>query len=86
MRRLAGVLRTLVVWLVRLYQNTLGPYLGGHCRFEPSCSNYAIRAVQRHGVLRGLWLTTCRVLRCHPFSSSSGWDPVPPVESPEQVD
>lgn len=61
---------------VRLYQVTLGPVMGGHCRFHPSCSNYAIEALRRHGALRGSWLTVRRLLRCHPFGGF-GYDPVP---------
>ena len=48
------------------------------CRFVPTCSEYAIEAVERHGALRGTWLAVTRVLRCHPFGGS-GYDPVPPV-------
>lgn len=70
-------LRAVLVGLVRLYQTAISPYLGGHCRFEPSCSEYTITALRRHGVLKGLWLGLGRLLRCHPFSSSGGWDPVP---------
>ncbi|NBV64558.1 MAG: membrane protein insertion efficiency factor YidD, partial [Planctomycetes bacterium] len=50
--------------------------LGGRCRFAPSCSHYSIEAFQRHGTLRGLWLTLWRVGRCHPWGGS-GDDPVP---------
>lgn len=63
--------------LVRLYQMTLGPFLGGHCRFYPTCSAYSIEALQTHGALRGSWLTIRRLLRCHPFGGH-GIDPVPP--------
>lgn len=70
------MLRHPVVWLIRIYQWTLSPYLGAHCRFQPTCSQYASEAVQRHGAFRGLYLAIRRVLRCHPFSSG-GHDPVP---------
>ena len=56
-----------MVGLVRLYQATLSPLVGGHCRFQPTCSQYAVEALTRHGALRGGWLTVRRLLRCHPF-------------------
>jgi putative membrane protein insertion efficiency factor len=64
------------------YQLLLGPFLGGACRFEPSCSTYAIQAIAVHGTWRGLFLTLRRVGRCHPFSSA-GFDPVPPASGRE---
>ncbi len=57
------------------YAATLGPLLGGACRFSPSCSEYARQAIARHG-WRGLWLALRRLLRCHPLGGY-GWDPVP---------
>lgn len=68
--------RELVVLLLRVYQLTLSPLLGPVCRFAPSCSSYAVTAVRRYGVLHGSWLTTRRLLRCHPWNDG-GWDPVP---------
>ena len=65
------------VLLIRLYQAFLGPFLGGHCRFHPTCSEYAIEAYRRHGPIRGTWLTLRRLGRCHPFGGH-GYDPVPP--------
>jgi len=62
--------------LVKGYQVALSPLLGGRCRFAPSCSHNSIEAFQRHGTLRGLWLTLWRVGRCHPWGGS-GDDPVP---------
>ena len=64
------------VALVRSYQLLLSPFSGGACRFTPSCSEYAIEAVQEHGLRRGLILSLRRVGRCHPLGSS-GFDPVP---------
>ena len=66
----------LLVLLVHVYRLTLGPLLGGSCRFTPSCSHYAIEALQRHGAVRGSHLTLRRILRCHPFHPA-GHDPVP---------
>lgn len=62
--------------LVRLYQLTLSPLVGGHCRHVPTCSEYAYEAVARHGLLRGAALSVVRVARCGPFGRA-GHDPVP---------
>lgn len=62
--------------LLRIYQRTLSPLLGPRCRFYPSCSHYAVEALQRHGALRGGALTLGRISRCHPLNSG-GLDPVP---------
>jgi putative membrane protein insertion efficiency factor len=62
--------------VVRAYQLLLAPFAGGACRFEPSCSAYAIEAIERHGAWTGAWLALRRVARCHPFSRA-GFDPVP---------
>ena len=64
--------------LVRAYQVTLSPMMGGACRFEPSCSNYMIEALRVHGAIKGTLLGLWRILRCHPFGAY-GYDPVPPV-------
>jgi putative membrane protein insertion efficiency factor len=69
-------MRGLVLFLLRVYQYALSPVLGQNCRFEPSCSEYARQSVQKHGVLRGGWLTLKRVGRCHPWNPG-GFDPVP---------
>jgi len=63
---------------VRAYQLLLGPVLPPSCRFYPSCSNYAIEALHRHGPMGGLWLAVGRILRCHPWGGD-GVDPVPEV-------
>jgi len=62
--------------LIRAYQLVLSPLLGPRCRFYPSCSHYAIEAIESHGALRGSWLSTKRICRCHPFNPG-GFDPVP---------
>jgi hypothetical protein len=62
--------------LIRGYQLTIRPLLGPRCRFYPSCSQYAIEALHRHGSVRGGWLTLRRLARCHPFHAG-GYDPVP---------
>lgn len=68
--------------LVRAYQLLLGPFSGGACRFEPSCSTYAMLAIETHGAWRGIWLATRRVARCHPLATP-GFDPVPPHAGPD---
>ncbi|GLW60497.1 putative membrane protein insertion efficiency factor [Hydrogenophilus thermoluteolus] len=67
---------SVLVWLVRGYQYLISPWLGQNCRFTPTCSQYLIEAVERHGVVRGLWLGVKRVGRCHPWHPG-GEDPVP---------
>ena len=62
--------------LIRCYQYLISPLLGPSCRFTPTCSQYAIEAIDGHGVLRGGWLAVRRLLRCHPCGGS-GYDPVP---------
>ena len=60
------MLRALIIALIRAYRYLLSPWIGQHCRFHPSCSVYAIEALDRHGALRGSWLTLARLGRCHP--------------------
>jgi uncharacterized protein len=64
----------LLIGLVRLYQIFIGPMLGPHCRFEPSCSRYFIEAVRKYGAVRGTFRGICRILRCHPWNPG-GYDP-----------
>ncbi|ALA24725.1 membrane protein insertion efficiency factor YidD [Piscirickettsia salmonis] len=66
----------LLTLLIRLYQLIISPLLGPRCRFYPSCSHYAIEAIQTHGFFRGIALTVKRLLRCHP-GCEGGIDPVP---------
>lgn len=70
-------MRWILIGLVRLYQLALAPWLPPSCRFHPSCSEYMIDALRWHGPIRGLWLGTRRLLRCHPFCEG-GIDFVPP--------
>ena len=69
-------MRRILMGMIRVYQWTLSPLLGPCCRFYPSCSCYTHEAIERHGVIRGLWLGVRRLLRCHPFVAG-GYDPVP---------
>ncbi len=62
--------------IIRLYQYTLGTVLPNSCRFSPTCSEYAIQALEKHGPSQGLWLAAKRILRCHPWGGC-GYDPVP---------
>lgn len=62
---------------VRAYRLLLSPWVGHACRFQPTCSAYALEALERHGALRGGWLTLRRISRCHPWGGW-GYDPVPP--------
>ncbi|UCF20168.1 MAG: membrane protein insertion efficiency factor YidD [Gemmatimonadota bacterium] len=70
------MLARLLILLVRGYQVAISPLLPPACRYTPSCSQYAIDALKRHGALKGTWLATRRLARCHPFRSG-GYDPVP---------
>jgi putative membrane protein insertion efficiency factor len=63
-----------IVLTIRLYQSSVGQFLGGQCRFVPSCSQYAIEAVRQFGAVKGSYMALKRILRCHPFGSS-GFDP-----------
>jgi len=62
--------------IIKLYQWTLSPFVGHQCRFLPTCSNYALEALSKHGAWRGVWLSLRRLARCHPWGGS-GCDPVP---------
>lgn len=72
----SGWVGRLMVVLVRGYQVLVSPILGPACRYEPSCSSYAVEAIEAHGVLRGSWLAFRRLARCHPLGGH-GYDPVP---------
>ena len=76
MTRAARPVVRLLVAVLRGYQRWISPALGPRCRFAPSCSRYAVEALERHGLLRGTWLTVRRVARCHPWNPG-GHDPVP---------
>jgi putative membrane protein insertion efficiency factor len=67
---------TIPVWLIKLYKLVISPVLPNACRFYPTCSQYAIEALTRHGLLKGGFLSIKRILRCHPFCDG-GYDPVP---------
>jgi hypothetical protein len=71
-----SIVARLVVLLIRGYQVTLSPLLPSACRYQPTCSRYALEAVERYGALKGTWMGAKRIARCHPFHPG-GYDPVP---------
>jgi putative membrane protein insertion efficiency factor len=75
------VVERVLCLLIRLYQLLLSPFLGGQCRFEPTCSRYALVVIPRFGAARGSWLTLKRLSRCHPFCAHHGYDPPPELSS-----
>jgi hypothetical protein len=70
------MIKALLIAPIRFYRFFLSPWFGRQCRFTPTCSAYAIEAIETHGAARGLWLAACRIGRCHPWSPG-GMDPVP---------
>ncbi|WP_411844434.1 membrane protein insertion efficiency factor YidD [Salinicoccus sp. HZC-1] len=69
-------MRAALVSLFRFYQKFISPMFPPSCRFNPTCSNYGIEALQEHGAIKGTYLTVKRILKCHPFHPG-GYDPVP---------
>lgn len=74
MKRRATPLAVVLISLVKLYQVTLRPLLGGHCRFQPTCSAFALEAIRKYGGVKGGWKAFCRILRCNPWGGC-GYDP-----------
>ena len=70
------LLTLLLVIPIKFYQYCISPLLPPTCRYTPTCSQYALEAIRKHGPFKGLWLTVKRLLRCHPWGGS-GYDPVP---------
>lgn len=75
-RKVGGWVAWLLILPIRFYQRFISPLTPPVCRFTPTCSQYAIEALRKHGPVKGLWLAVKRVLRCHPWGGS-GYDPVP---------
>jgi putative membrane protein insertion efficiency factor len=69
-------MKRVALLLIRFYQQAISPWLPPACRYYPTCSAYAVEAIERHGFFRGGWLAAKRLLRCHPFHDG-GYDPVP---------
>jgi len=84
---MSNILSAAIRIAIRFYQRFLNPMLkfaagpAAGCRYEPTCSNYFLEAVELHGPLRGSWLGVCRIFRCHPWGGC-GYDPVPPPRAP----
>lgn len=80
MNRFTGILKTIIsrffIFLIRLYQILLSPILGASCRYTPTCSQYGLEAIRKHGPFKGGWLTLKRIGRCNPWGGH-GHDPVP---------
>ena len=72
-------MRTFLISLIRVYRYLLSPFLGPSCRYYPTCSQYALEAIETHGAIRGTWLALKRVSSCHPWHEG-GYDPVPGTE------
>jgi len=70
------MIRRILIFPIRVYQRLLSPLLRNRCRFYPTCSHYAVEAIEKHGAIRGLWLAIKRILKCHPLHPG-GYDPVP---------
>ena len=71
-------MKQLLLLAIRGYQIALSPFFGTQCRFHPTCSQYAVEAIEIHGAWRGSWLAVKRILKCHPWHAG-GVDPVPPA-------
>ncbi|MGN7388043.1 membrane protein insertion efficiency factor YidD [Sporosarcina sp. SAFN-015] len=69
-------MKTILIGIIKTYQKIISPLTPPSCRFYPTCSHYGVEALQKHGALKGSWLTIQRILKCHPFHEG-GFDPVP---------
>lgn len=78
--KLSKVTAGVMLGMIHAYRWVLSPWIGQGCRHDPSCSSYALEAIERYGPLRGAWLTAKRLARCHPWGTA-GYDPVPDIES-----
>jgi len=76
MKKILKCLGLPFIGLIKLYQWIISPMLGQKCRFTPTCSTYALQAIEKYGPFKGLWLALKRISRCHPFGGS-GYDPIP---------
>ncbi|MBR7553158.1 membrane protein insertion efficiency factor YidD [Allobacillus sp. GCM10007491] len=76
-------MKHLLISLVKLYRKWISPLLGPSCRFQPTCSEFSLTAIQRFGAFKGLYLSIKRILKCHPFHPG-GFDPVPDLKKQEK--
>jgi putative membrane protein insertion efficiency factor len=76
MKQILHILSLPFVFLVRVYQKVISPMLGPKCRYAPTCSEYTVQALKKHGLIKGGWLSIKRISSCHPWGGS-GYDPVP---------
>ena len=81
--KLAQIPQKTALGLIRFYKGAISPYLPGACRYSPTCSQYALTAIERFGALKGGYMAAKRILRCNPFHEG-GYDPVPSIEFPEE--
>jgi len=70
-------MKKVFLWLIRFYQRYISPGLPPRCRYIPTCSQYAVEAIEKYGALKGGWLAFKRLMRCHPFHKGKMYDPVP---------
>jgi len=68
-------MKYILIILIKIYQFTISPLIGSNCRFSPTCSNYCVQSLQKHGTFKGLFLSFKRIIKCHPWGGS-GHDPV----------
>ena len=83
MGTIRNLIKKVLIFLIKTYQMTLSPrFSHGSCRYTQTCSQYALEAIEIHGIFKGCLLAAWRILRCNPFSKG-GWDPVPPKKTKE---
>lgn len=76
MKTKKNIIQKIIIYLIKVYQVGISPYIGAHCRYTPTCSTYFMQAVEKYGALKGSFLGIKRILRCHPWHPG-GYDPVP---------
>lgn len=77
LKKTGGGVKRIVIFLIDVYRYAVSPLFGGTCRFHPTCSAYAKEAIDKHGIVKGIWLSGGRVCRCHPWHQGDFIDPVP---------
>ncbi|MEL7409742.1 MAG: membrane protein insertion efficiency factor YidD [Cyanobacteria bacterium J06558_2] len=76
-------MKTPIIWLIKGYRQFISPLFPPTCRFQPTCSQYAIEAISTYGTIKGSWLAVTRIARCHPFHPG-GYDPIPPKDESDE--